>query len=107
MSELHSWPPDFVQAAKLLLKAAKFAEAANCSNWEFAVEIAELKELGLSWADLRWLICEGLLEHADELPTASLDLRSFRATSKLTLSQSTCFVLTAIGGDAAREITSL
>ena len=42
-----------------LLKAHDYALDINCSSWNFAVEIATLRDYGLTDSDIRWLISKG------------------------------------------------
>src|SRR5262245_53891093 len=95
------WPKDFAVAQELLLKAAEYAELVRCPHWQFAVEIGDLRELGLSRADLRYLVAVGLLEHANEVLPAPDGDRRFQSLGKLTFSNRTCFILTAAGRAAA------
>ncbi len=100
------WPSEYAAAALLLLKAADFAESERRRNWDFAVEIEDLQRLGLSRADLRWLVCRGWLEHAADVSAASGGERVFRSTGRLTFHDDSCFVLTAAGRAAANQLTS-
>ena len=45
-------------AFAILLEAFDYAEDANSDRWEFAVSIRQLRELGFSDNDLRWLVVE-------------------------------------------------
>jgi hypothetical protein len=103
MTNLAKWPNELAAAAALLSKAAGFAETLQRSRWDFAVEINELIALGLSRADLRWLVCHGLLDHAVELIESSDD-RKFQRRGKLTFADGTCFVLTAQGHSASSNV---
>jgi len=91
------WPVEFLQAGKLLAKAFNFAEAQYHSPWDFAVELCELQQIGLSRCDLRNLVAQGFLDHAEELPTTPSGERRFRPTGRLTFADRTCFVLTKLG----------
>jgi len=101
MNCVTQWPEEFAAGAALLVKAAKYAEALQCSPWEFAVEIGELPALGLSRADLRWLVWQGFLEHAEEISSQPLSDRTFQASGRLAFCIETCFVLTPSGLSAA------
>ncbi len=100
------WPPEYAAAALLLLKAWDFAQHERRSAWDFAVELDELVRLGLSRADLRRLICRGLLDHAEELSSGANSERHFQTTGRLTLSRYSCFILTPSGQAAALHLTS-
>lgn len=103
--ESASWPREYAAAALLLLKAWHFADKEGRAAWDFAVELDDLVGLGLSRADLRRLICRGLLEHAEELAGGAESDRVFQSTGRLQLSQRSCFILTAAGRDAAIHLT--
>src|SRR5579871_2164570 len=85
------------EALRFLLEAAEAASKEGLDVWQFAVEIGQLRVLGLSHTDLRCLLCWNYLEHAQELTTAVTGKRSFRRLMTLVLPQRTCFVLTAEG----------
>jgi hypothetical protein len=91
------WPQELNSAAELLSKAVAYADAMQCSPWDFAVEINEFKEAGVSLADLRYLILQGLLEHAKELTAEATGNRRFRPTGRLTFARHTCFILSQQG----------
>jgi hypothetical protein len=91
------WPAELAAAAVLLRRADEFAESLRRSPWDFAVELAELRQLGLSRADLRWLVCQGLVDHARELTRSRSQERTFQVTGKLTFAGRTCFILTPAG----------
>jgi len=100
------WPREFAAAAVMLLRAVELADSVQRSPWDFAVEIDELRRLGLSRADLRWLVCQGFVDHAAELSAAHSHDRTFRTTGKLTFHQRSCFILTAAGRQAAVQLLS-
>jgi hypothetical protein len=99
------WPRELASAAVLLLRAVELADSVHRSPWDFAVEIDELRRFGLSRADLRWLVCQGFVEHAAELSAAPSRERTFATTGTLTFHRRTCFVLTDLGRSAARHLT--
>src|SRR5687768_4473875 len=101
MHQAIGWPIEYAAAAALLLQAWKLAEGCHRPVWDFAVEISELFRLGMSGADLRWLICQGFLDHSAESSDGCFDNRRFQPTGKLRFGQDTCFVLTPIGRQAA------
>lgn len=56
------------------------AQEANCSRWDFAVEIHNLLATGLMIGDLRRIVKMGLVEHAVEVQQSSAEeLRPTRA----------------------------
>ncbi|MBC8872913.1 MAG: hypothetical protein H8E44_26050 [Planctomycetes bacterium] len=93
----------FRPALALLLEASEYADQTSGEPWEFAVEIQQLCELGLSHNDLRWLVRMQFVEHAQEVTVPGDDGREFRATGDLTFTERTCFVLTSNGVAAARQ----
>src|SRR5689334_17742318 len=97
MAQMSAWPIELVAAAELMISAADLARSLERSTWDFAVEIEELNSVGLSRALLRWLVCQGLLEHAIELEPAAGGSRQFRFSGELTFGRRTCCVLTASG----------
>ncbi len=86
-------PNRLATAMALLRQSAIFADSLQQSRWEFAVELRELKGLGLTHSDLRYLISCGHIEHADEVTTARSSKRRFTRLLGLQLSERTCFVL--------------
>jgi hypothetical protein len=93
----------FHSALALLLEASEYAEQTSGDCWEFAVEIQQFRELGLSYNDLRWLVRKQFVKHAREVTIPGDDGRAFRATGDLTFTECTCFVLTPDGFVTARE----
>jgi hypothetical protein len=91
------WPVELAAAAGLLKKAQSFAAFHKRSTWDFAVSIGELTAAGLSSADLRWLVCRGLIEHADEESQPEVEGRAFRPTVGLRFTSDTCFILSSFG----------
>jgi hypothetical protein len=86
-------------ALGLLRDAWDLAREFNDNPWQFAMEINSLHSAGLSTADLRWLLCRGVIEHRHEL-TRRLDRRRrFGTIRSLALTGKTCFVLTKPGYD--------
>ena len=49
------------QALLALLQALRYAEDVQRSPWEFAVDLPQMRELGLTLNDLRWLVCKGFV----------------------------------------------
>jgi hypothetical protein len=82
------------RAFSLFADGMYFSTDLNCSVWEFAVTIKELRDAGLSDNDIRWLIRKCFVEHAVEVTQAGDDARSFRPSSGCILSDRACFVWT-------------
>jgi hypothetical protein len=89
---------------RLLLQAILFAEDTGRNEWDFAVEISNLRQLGLNESHFRWFVCRQFVEHAEEITSLGDDGRSFRPTGRLTFTDTTCFVLTQAGAEFAREL---
>jgi hypothetical protein len=85
------------RALRLLDEAWDAAVAENQEIWQFAVEIGQLRALGLHHTELRCLLCRGLLEHAAENTEHGACRRTFRPLNALVLPEQTCFVLTVKG----------
>ena len=90
----------------LLLRAFEYALDVSRPRWDFAVEIAELRRLGLTTADCRWLACKGWIELARELPALPESPRRFRSDASLAISKRSCLVLTDVGVSVARELAT-
>ena len=71
--------------------------------WDFAVEIDQLRTLGLSDNDLRFLVRSQYLEHAREVTAVGQNGRQFQPTGNLTFAPRTCFVLKRHRLDLAAE----
>jgi hypothetical protein len=112
----HARPADPLLSAKLivprktragwalLLEGYDYCESLGRDLWDFAVDIQSLRRAGLTNNTLRWMICQGWLSHADELPSSDAPARVFRGSGLLTFGKATCFVLTVSGVDAARQV---
>ena len=85
------------KAMDTLVKAHQFACELARGVWDFAVEIGELRELGLTNSDLRWLICAGLVTRGEERESTADGPRRFQRGGALTLTEKSCFVLTEAG----------
>lgn len=89
------------EALLFLLEAREYADDVGADSWDFALELRELRSLGLTTSDLRWLAMKGYVEFAVETTMAGDDRRSFRELHGLTFGEQTCFVITAAGVEAA------
>jgi hypothetical protein len=86
-----------------LTKAAEYAERTSTDRWDFAVEIQQLRELGLCNNDLRYLIKLHYVEHAAEVRNASSKSRRFRREADLSITSKSCFVLSQSKCDAVSD----
>ena len=93
---------DVEKAFRQLLEAFVCTASLGVSRWEFAVDISDLRSAGIRTNSLRYLICAGLVEHAQEITARVEEVRQFSFTSSLTFTDSSCFTLTAAGERAAR-----
>lgn len=99
------WSPALRSGLAELLRGAEYAQRAERSAWDFAVEIAILRAHGLTETDLRWLLCMGYAEHAREITRLDEDGRQFRPLGSLSFARRTCLVLTHRGIGVARDLT--
>jgi hypothetical protein len=90
----------------LLLQAHRYAKDVERGDWDFAVEIRNLRGVGLNESDLRWLVCRRFVEHAEEITPTGDECRRFRRPGGLTFKHSTCLVLTAAGVRYAADVLS-
>lgn len=90
-------PSKYQRGLTLLLEAAKYAIQTRCTRWDFAVELDQLHQAGLSNNDLRLLVRMRLLHHANEATTSQDVQRKFRTISNLCFGRRTCFVLSSAG----------
>lgn len=102
-SAQNTLPTRVCAALALLLDAFEYAEQTNSDHWEFAVEIQQLHDLGLTKNDLRFLVRKHFVEHASEVTVLGHDGRQFQSTGDLTFTEHTCLVLTSSGVVAAIE----
>ncbi|MCA9216092.1 MAG: hypothetical protein KDB27_23655 [Planctomycetales bacterium] len=98
--------PKLASALRQLLDAYRYAEDAQCSFWDFAVEISTLRTLGLTNTDLRWFVRKQYVEHRREVTDVQDNGREFRSTGDLSFSPTSCFVLTQRGVAIASRYAS-
>ncbi len=87
-------------ALDLLSRAADYAHDAGLDPWEFAVEIEELRALGVTINDLRWLLARGYATHAIETTLPDSPSRTFRPPPRNGFSPGACFVLSPAKANA-------
>jgi hypothetical protein len=80
-----------------LIAAFNYAEDSQTDHWQFAVNLAELRENGATLTDLRWLILRGFAEHALETTVPGDAERSFRKLGPTAFPADACFVLSSAG----------
>ena len=92
------------EALTLLRRAYDYARQLKRDVWDFAVEVLVLRRVGLTNSDYRWLLCNGYVDHADEITLPGQDGRAFRRLGNLSFSKRTCFVLTESGAAFAEKV---
>lgn len=93
-----------VTALRLLMEAYDCAKELRRNVWDFAVEIEELKNVGCTSSEFRWLVCKEIVAHAREIPPANSEQRAFEPCRGLVFNRNTCFALTEAGVQLARGI---
>src|SRR5437879_1163954 len=88
----------------ILLEAYDCAVESQRDPWEFAVEIENLRAVGSTRADLRWLCGKGYVQHAVETTKSASKRRAFDKRGELVFGKKTCFVLTEAGARLARGL---
>lgn len=79
-------------ALRLFQRTNDYAVNVGQDIWQFAIHIGELRQMGLSESDMRWLLCKGELLHADEITKVGDSLRTFRSLGNCMLTATTCFI---------------
>jgi hypothetical protein len=88
----------FNPGLSLLLQSHDYAKELCYDGWEFAVELACLREAGLNNSDLRWLLAKGYVVQSVEVtPPPEGARRACIPVQTLVLDTRSCFVLTADG----------
>lgn len=91
-TELHLSP-----GIQLMRNARETAEDLQQDVWQWATEVRELTQSGLSLHDLRWLLSQNLTLHGEELTAPGDERRRFALIHSLALLRRSCFVLTETG----------
>jgi hypothetical protein len=87
-----------------LLVACQLARDVGRDPWDFAVELNAIRESGLEWNEVRWLVCKGYVVHAKEITLPGDSKRVFRPEAELVFHRRTCLVLTDEGSAFARLV---
>jgi hypothetical protein len=90
-------------ALRCLNDALDYAQQLGLCRWEFAEEIDSLRQHGLANGDLRWFVCNGIVEHGREITELGEEGRKFHHDRGLSFSSETCFVLTEHGASHVRR----
>lgn len=80
---------------KILSRAHRYAVRAGMDDWDFAVEVSELRRAHISNSDLRWLLSQNLVKCANEM--TSEGKRRFLHAPIASISSTSCFVITEDG----------
>lgn len=91
-------------ALSVLYDAQVCAMDAEVAPWTFAVEVSELRELGIDNVWLRWLIVRGFVLHAREVASGEASERRFEREGHLQLTRTSCFILTPDGATFAKAV---
>mgnify|MGYP007073303504 CR=1 FL=1 len=97
-------PHNIPAAVAILSEAHQYASSLDRDVWEFALELQNLSAAGVSINDLRWLACNGYVNHGEELEQTNEGHRVFRTYPGLGFTQRSCFVLTRAGVQFASRI---
>ena len=90
-----------------LLEVHELARASGHKASDFAVEITNLTELGITASILRWLVCRGYAKCLREVTQSADKERRFEPVDNLALDPQSCFVLSRKGMLLARAILEL
>ena len=88
---------DFVAGLCRLYQAHVYAQDVHAELWDFALEIDALYATGITISDLRWLCTKAYVEHGEETSVCGDRHRSFKLSTGLNFTPTTCFVLTPGG----------
>lgn len=92
------------EALRELLTAYHYSLQVGRDHWDFAVTVHALQSMGLTESDLRWLVCEELVQHACEVTRIGDSSRQFQSTHPLVFTTHDCFILTDRGCTYARSL---
>ncbi len=90
---------------KVLQYAWNCAQENGRQAWEFAVEISEFTNSGISKQILRHLVCLGWVVHQRETTGQDQESRTFRPEPFVSFSEQSCFILTPLGLSQIRNKT--
>lgn len=97
-------PSSLRPAMELLLQGWNYAAECQSNPWQFAVGIGELRAVGLTTNDLRYLVSKGFAQQAVETTRPRSRQRVFGRTGSLLITEKSAFVLTDAGAQAARQL---
>src|SRR5687767_6747549 len=96
----------FRRALDHLQRAADLAAAKGVAIWQFAVEVDDLLEMGLTRLDIRWLVSQGLIQHGYEVESNQSGQRDFVPESMGSIRDTSCFVLAQQPADTMADLRS-
>ncbi len=85
------------RALQKLARALQFSHDCDRPKWDFAVELLDLEQMGVSHDELRWLIGKGFVDHAREVFSKGGTGRAFDSLGGYTFTEHSCFVITESG----------
>jgi len=103
-SSVLPFPSRLKTALAVLLSARDYAKKTGTDVWDFAEELEDLRLAGATNADLRWLLAQGVILHAKEIPSTKSGHRQFCPLGALAMPHRTCFVLTDFGETLGRRL---
>jgi len=83
-----------------LFDASKYASDCGKNNWDFAIELSDFVQQGVSRSLLRWLVYRRYVEHRYEVRTRDGEGRLFREAPDSVLTDSSCFTIAEGGREA-------
>jgi hypothetical protein len=95
-----------VEAISLLHQSHIYADQMKRSPWDFAIRIGILKATKVTENDLRFLVHQGLIEHATEIRPQPGAWRSFERSERPRFIAQTAFILTKAGVELAGSLLS-
>jgi hypothetical protein len=87
----------------VLLRASTYADLVSAEAAEFAVEIQQLRDVGFSEPDFRWMISQSYVTHLIEVTLPNDSTRMFRDAG-VTFDSTSCFYLTPKGEELAVDL---
>lgn len=102
-SKTHIQTPDILQsdvlskAISMLYRELSYAADAKRDIWDFSIDLADFKAANILNSELRWLLAQGYIVHAQELSQASEPGRKFVPIKSLAIPDRSSFVLTRKG----------
>ena len=84
-------------AMSMLYRSYCYARQAKRDIWDFSIELADFRAANLFSFDLRWLIAQGFVAHAQDASRIGEPIRRFVPVKNLSIPERSCFVLTKKG----------